>query len=94
MDKARLALELEHYIRDYTPEGWKESIETAMFVPWVSVVDINRILNNDIPTKFKDHKEFMEAVQSWLKKKWPEPVIDEKGVFINGIFEPWEKIED
>ena len=92
-DKARLALELEHYIRDYIPTGWKESIETAMFVPCVFEKDIDRILNNCIPWDFQKHPCMIEAIKSWLKKKWGEPVVVEEGIFINGIFEPWRKQE-
>lgn len=91
MDRARLALELEHYIRDYVPKGWKESIESVMFVPWVSVVDVNRVLNNDIPSKFYTHP-IKEAVHSWLDKQWHRRVqVVEEGVFIDGEFEPWRE---
>jgi hypothetical protein len=63
-----LALELENYIRDYVPNGWKESIETAMFVPWVSVQDLMSIMNRVIPSKFSKQK-FQEAIYAWLKEK-------------------------
>ena len=80
MDKARLALELEHYIRDYTPEGWKKSIETVMFVPWVSVVDINRILNNDIPSKF-----VFKGSIVWITNERIEDIADKAKTHWNAI---------
>lgn len=32
-------IELEHFIRQYTPTGWKESISTCCFVPCVDLRD-------------------------------------------------------
>lgn len=70
METDNLALELEHYIRNYVPTGWKESIETAMFVPCVFGKDVRRILENNIPIQFQKYPCMVEAIKSWLKKKW------------------------
>ncbi len=66
--KETLALELELYIRDYVPNGWKESLEMAMFIPWVSVVDLTEILEGKIPDKF-NHIRIKEAINAWLKTR-------------------------
>jgi len=48
------ALELEHYIRDYVPGGWKAPIAQLMFVPMVLEADIVSITKGIIPGKFKE----------------------------------------
>lgn len=67
-DLAIKALELEEYIRDYVPYGWKVSIESAMLVPWVSIVDMREILSGVIPNKF-ERVMLKEAVESWLENE-------------------------
>jgi hypothetical protein len=67
-DGEKLALELEHYIRDYIPEGWTESLENVMFVPWVSINDIKLILKDEIPCKF-DKTPFKQAIWDWKEMK-------------------------
>lgn len=59
------ALELEHYIRDFIPPHWKESIQKVMFVPFVSEKDVRNIKNGSIPFKFCNTPMLL-AIRAWL----------------------------
>jgi hypothetical protein len=62
-----LALHLEHFIRAYIPAGWRESIETAMFVPFVAEKDIVAIKGGMIPDKFNKYP-FVLAINQWMEE--------------------------
>lgn len=69
MSKQRweLALELEHFIRDFIPAGWKEPISSVMFVPIVLEADIATIEEGNIPDKF-GKGPMLWAVRSYMLK--------------------------
>ena len=62
-----LALELEHFIRDFVPPGWTCSIEHCMFVPVVFKQDITAIKIGRIPEKFSN-PAIKLAIRAWLLK--------------------------
>lgn len=62
-------LELELYIKNYIPNGWKESIRTVDFFPLISDEDYASIVRGVIPDKKEYLKWYVkEAILSWLKK--------------------------
>ena len=67
------ALELEHFIRNYIPEGWQGSIENAMFVPTVLEADIVTIREGYIPNKFNWYPMVL-AINEWLECRVSCPV--------------------
>ena len=61
--------ELEIYIKNYVPKGWKESIKTVDFPPHISDNDFEMILKGNIPNKKEYLKWYIkEAIFSWLEK--------------------------
>jgi hypothetical protein len=67
MGKWELALDLEHFIREFRPPNWDAPIEAVLFVPVVLKHDITLIQGGIIPAKFRN--SVMElAIRAWLLK--------------------------
>jgi hypothetical protein len=62
------ALELEWFIRKYTPKFWKETIETVCFVPIVLKDDYINIVSGKTPERF-DKWYFKEAIRAFFEQK-------------------------
>jgi len=62
------ALELEWFIRKYTPKFWKETIETVRFVPIVLKDDYINIVSGKTPERF-DKWYFKEAIREFFEQE-------------------------
>lgn len=61
------AIELEHFIRRYTPKFWKETIGTVCFVPLVLHSDYLKMRTGEVPERF-DKWYFKEAIKKFFEK--------------------------
>ena len=65
MELWELALDLEHFIRDFRPPNWNAPIASVMFVPVVLKHDITSLRQGIVPQKFRN--SVMElAIRAWL----------------------------
>ena len=62
-----LVYEIEQYVKHYVPTGWKESIGTVMFVPYLAPDDLPLVLQGVFPRNTK-HPCLHEALASYLNQ--------------------------
>ena len=61
MENWEKAIEIEQFIRNYVPKGWKEAIHVFSFAPYVTEKDYitfeDAYKNGYLPLTIKQHKE-------------------------------------
>lgn len=61
------ALQLEHFIRDFVPGNWKESIGMVEFVPFIAEQDIITIQSGIVPEKL-NKPPILWAIRAYMLK--------------------------
>jgi hypothetical protein len=66
VDYDNVCVKLENYIKWFTPSNWKETIQTATFVPFVDPIDYAMMKKGIYPDKFNS-PYFIEAIKAYFE---------------------------
>ena len=94
--KEQLAIELEHFIKDYIPNHWRESISNVAFVPMITA-DVYDAINEFRDTYWTNYRmicdkgEITKDLTEFVRKKTNRFHRDLLPVMVEAIYEYFDR---